>query len=310
MLSSVLGLKNQKDAAGHKLMLKMTKPRKPRKGEDPESTYWVEDPESMTRLGEYCRQDVRAEQEAHGLLRALPPQEHLAWRHCNLINARGFHVDTALAEAARKIATAATPEINAEIIAITGGAVETAGQIERMQEWLAGCGVIVKSLDKKVLTKLLEDDELPDDCRQVIELRLGGAQSAAKKVDALLRRSHGDGRIRGAYRYFGGKNGRFSAEGAQPQNMKNSQTADIDAALAAVGTGDYEHVKSLYPRPLAIVGDISRSTICAPPGKKLVGADFSAIECRIISWAAGETWKLQAFAKHDATKADVGRRGR
>ena len=56
-----------------------------------------------------------------------------------------------------------------------------------------------------------------------------------------------------------------------------------------------QHVKALYPRPLAVVGDCSRSMISAAPGHVLIGADFSAIESRVLAWVAGEEWKLDSL---------------
>ena len=43
LLADVLELINRKDAAGERLMHLMSKPRKPRFGEDPDGTYWHED---------------------------------------------------------------------------------------------------------------------------------------------------------------------------------------------------------------------------------------------------------------------------
>ena len=38
--------------------------------------------------------------------------------------------------------------------------------------------------------------------------------------------------------------GRWAGEGLQPQNLKRPVVDDIDAAIAAVKTGDYQHVHS------------------------------------------------------------------
>jgi DNA polymerase len=72
--------------------------------------------------------------------------------------------------------------------------------------------------------------------------------------------------------------------------------------VAVVATGDYGHVRSLYPRPLEVVGDCSRAMICAAPGNMLVGADFSAIESRVLAWVAGEDWKIDCYRRYDATR--------
>lgn len=42
-----------------------------------------------------------------------------------------------------------------------------------------------------------------------------------------------------------------------------------------------------------------RGVIIAPPGKKLVVADLANIEGRMLSWVAGEAWKLAAFYAYD-----------
>jgi DNA polymerase bacteriophage-type len=157
-------------------------------------------------------------------------------------------------------------------------------------------------LDRKAIERLLGNEDLPPTVRRVLELRLGGAQAAAKKIDALLARAGDNDRVRGAFRYHGAATGRWAGEGFQPQNLKRPVVEDLDAAIAAVATGDYQHVKALYPRPLAAVGDCSRPMICAAPRHVLIGADFSAVESRVLAWVADEKWKLDSYRRFDATR--------
>ena len=303
-LADALELANRKDAAGEKLMLQMARPRKRRKDEIAEGLLYFDDPERRARLGKYCCQDMEVEREIYNVLRALSASEHELRVLSSRINDRGFHVDRNFAEAARRIAQAAAPEINAELAEITGGAVTSIAQIAKLQIWLQQQGCTAKTLDKKAVEKLLLDAELlPPPVRRVLELRQGGAQAAVKKIDALLARAGDDDRIRGAFRYHGAATGRWAGQGYQPQNLKRLTVKDeeLDAAIAAVATGDYEHVRARYERPLAIVGECSRPTICAASGHVLIGGDFSAVESRVLAWIAGEEWKLESYRRFDQT---------
>jgi DNA polymerase bacteriophage-type len=300
--AEALELLNQKDRAGHRLMLMMAKPRRPRQGEDPDKVYWFDDEDRLQRLYEYCQQDVEVERELHTQLQPLDQQELQIWRLDCIINARGFHFDHDLALAARNIAQALGPEINAELAQLTGNIVTSIHQVARLKDWLAAQGCSAKVLDKAAIEDLLGSKELPATVRRVLELRQGGAQAAARKIDAFLARCNEDGRIRGALRYHGASTGRWAGNGVQPQNLKRPLIEDIDAAVAAVATGDLQYVKKWYPQPLAIIGDISRSLITAAPGHILIGADFSSVESRVLAWIAGEDWKLDSYRRFDATQ--------
>jgi DNA polymerase bacteriophage-type len=140
-LADALELANRKDAAGEKLMLQMARPRKRRKDETGEGPVYFDDPERLARLYAYCKQDVEVERELYNLLRALTSSEHELWVLSSKINDRGFHVDRGFAEAARKIAQAAAPEIDAELAEITGGAVTGINQIAKLLKWLQARGL-------------------------------------------------------------------------------------------------------------------------------------------------------------------------
>jgi DNA polymerase len=275
--------------------------RRPRKGEDPEGRCGLEDETRLQRLYQYACKDAEIEREAYQQLWPLPPEEQQVWLVDLIINARGFFVDRQLAEAARAIAQAAAQQLDTELAQLTGGTVTSIHQVARLKAWLAQQGCSATALDKAAIEKLLAADDLPISVRRALELRQDGAQAAVKKIDAVLSRSDRDSRIRGALRYHGASTGRWSGNGVQPQNLKRPRIEDVDAAVTAVATGDYGHVRRLYPNPLAVIGDITRSMICAAPGHHLIGADFSSIESRDLAWISDEEWKLDSYRRFDAT---------
>ena len=235
--ADALELENCKDAAGERLMHQMSKPRRARQGEDPAGTYWFDDPERLDRLYPYCKQDVEVERELYDRLPPLSVAEQVLWTLDFQINARGFHVDRRFAEAARRIAQAAGPEIDAELAELTAGAVSGINQIARLLQWLQDQGCTASNLDRKTVEKLLEQADLPPAVHRVLEIRLGGAQAAVKKINALLARASDDDRVRGAFRYHGAATGRWAGEGFQPQNLKRPAVDDLAAAIDAVSTG-------------------------------------------------------------------------
>lgn len=300
-LAIALEFDHRKDAAGERLMHMMSKPRKPRAYEDPNGIYWHDEPDKIQRLIAYNVKDVEVEREADNRLLPLSDAEQVIWLLSNKINSRGYCVDRKFAEAARKIAGEVAPEINGELSELTAGAVTSIHQVAKLKQ-LQSAGCTTTTLDSDTVEKLLEGDELTTPARRALELRQAGAQAAVKKLDALLARAGCDDRVRGSFKYHGASTGRWAGEGLQPQNLKKPETKDLDAAIAAVATGDYAHVKSLYPKPLAIIGDCSRSMLIATSGCRLIGADFSSIESRVLAWIAGEEWKLASYRRFDLTR--------
>jgi DNA polymerase len=299
--ADVLELANRKDGAGERLMHQMSRPRRPRKGEDAATVHWFDDPERLERLYAYCKQDLEVERELFRVLPPLSPSEQTLWRVSCKINQRGFYIDRPFVAAARAIADAAGPDLNSELAELTGGAVTRVSLIVPLLKWLQQQGCTLRKLNKDAITRQLEQGGLTPRVRRALELRQGGAQAATKKIDALLARAGEDGRVRGSFRFHGAATGRWSGEGPQPQNLKRP-VDDPEAAIAAVATGDYAHVKGLYPRPLEVVGDCSRPMIAAAPGHVLIGGDLSSIESRILAHLAGEEWKLDSYRRFDATR--------
>src|SRR5262245_13421702 len=117
--ATALGLPFQKDRDGHRLMLQMSRPRRPRKSEDPEQVHWIDGPEHRHRLHHYCARDVELERALFYRLEPLTGVEQALWVLDATINQRGFAIDRTLAIAARQLAYHEQQAIDAEIAAVT-----------------------------------------------------------------------------------------------------------------------------------------------------------------------------------------------
>ena len=156
----------------------MSKPRRPRKDEDPAGIYWFEDPERLERLYEYCRQDVEVERELSERLPPLSPAEQALWVLSGVINERGFYIDREFAEAARKIAQAAAPEIDAELAELTGGAVTGINQVARLLQWLQQNGYTVKKPRRKAVERAARETKI---CRRRCGVCSSSGSAAPKR---------------------------------------------------------------------------------------------------------------------------------
>ncbi len=301
-VAEALELEHQKDKIGRDNMLRLAKPRKPRKGEDPAQIYWHSDPARFEMLYAYCKQDVEVERDIKKHIGALSDTEQALWEFDAKINDRGIYLDINLITAAIKIAENAHEEIEAQLCEITKGAITTVNQRDRIVTWLSDNNFIVDNVQKATLQKALTQKDIPPAARKIMELRLDGAHAAANKYKSMLAWRNPDDRVRGALQYHGASTGRWSSHGIQVHNMKRPVVEDMDAAIKAVATGDLAHIKTLYPQPMSVVGDIARATLCAAPGHRFVVADFSGIEARVTAWIAGEQAEIDQWANFDHSR--------
>ncbi|MEN6636259.1 MAG: DNA polymerase, partial [Clostridiaceae bacterium] len=63
-----------------------------------------------------------------------------------------------------------------------------------------------------------------------------------------------------------------------------------------VRNGDFDAVKMLYEDVPDTLSQLIRTAFVPRVGAKLIVADFSAIEARVIAWLAGEQWRQEVFA--------------
>jgi DNA polymerase len=298
--AAALGLPLRKDPVGYRLMRKMSRPLPRRKNDPADLIRWYEPkPEERELFHDYAKRDPVLSRLLYQTLLPLPPSEQAQFVHDAVVNERGFHVDVALAQAARNIAHSERLAINAEIAAHTEGEITSAHQRDRIVTFVRRHGHAITSLTKRSVSAILAHEPC-DAVRRLLELRREGARASVQKLDRLLASVDNDHRLRATLRYLATSTGRWSGRGYQPQNLKKIETTDVDAAVEAILSSDMDRIRELGA-PLTVAADISRAIICAAPGHVLMGGDFSAIESRKLAWIAGEDWKLETYRKYDET---------
>lgn len=315
---AALKLKIQKDDYGHRLMLKMCKPRKPNKAEkaelikrgcEVEATgrvippygaepyyLWHEKPEDLVRLAQYCLRDVDAEYAVSGALEDLPPAELKLWQLDQEINFRGIRVDQVAAQAFIDAIAAYEEKLLAEVRILTRGAVSTPRKVAVLRSWLESQGVVAETLQKSTVAEILAQNDLSPEIRRVLEIRQQLGRASTAKYKAAILNSSADGRARGMQLYHGAGTGRFSGRKIQLQNLPRGTFKDVEFCINATVEGGFDdYFSMMYGDIMGAAASCIRGTFIASPGHRLVSADYAAIEARVNAWLAGQQDIVQAF---------------
>ena len=323
---------------GKRLLNKFSKPRNPSKHDKATRRRLQDEPVEAARLYEYNLRDIKAESAVSCRCPDLSPGELQLWLQDQLINFRGVHIDQKGVDNCAAIIDQAHSTYTGELVRITGGAVDSAGQRDRIMGWLAGRGVNLPDLQADTIEDTLAAGGLPDDARRVMEIRASLGSQSVKKLGSIRRRVNSDGRLRDLYAYFGAdRTGRFAGRGPQPQNLPGSgppvvrcdphsgcgrhyrpaldacpwcgapQWASspvgwsVDAAedaLRIIASRDLTTVEHYFGDAVATVSGCLRALFTAAPGCDLICSDYVAIEGVVTAVLAGEEWRLEVFRTH------------
>ena len=297
-IGKVLKLENQKMAEGKALIRYFCVPCKPTKANGGRTRNLPEhDPVKWSTFIAYNKRDVETEMAIQQKLSKFPVPDFL-WEEYHLdqeINDRGIQLDMALVEQAIAIDERSREELSAKMRQLT--ALENPNSVQQMKEWLTKHGLEVDSLDKKAVKELLKT--APPELAEVLELRRQLAKSSVKKYQAMQNAVCADGRARGMFQFYGAnRSGRWAGRLIQLQNLPQNHMAHLEDARSLVRSGDYALLSALYDSVPEVLSELIRTAFVPRDGYKFIVSDFSAIEARVLSFLAGESWRLKVFAEN------------
>lgn len=259
------------------------------------------DPEKWKLFKDYNIQDVVTEMEIEKRLSAFPVPDWVQhqWEVDLMINARGVAVDMELVEGALRIGAEVKADFMQEAIELSG--IRNPNSVKQLAEWLNKEieGEEIKSLNKATVSRLLAKEGNSDHVQRMLEIRQELSKTSTKKYDAIEACACADRRVRGLLQFYGAnRTGRWAGRLVQVQNLPRTYTKEIELARELVEQQNTQALRLLYGSVPDTLSQLIRTAFVAPPGHVLIDADFSAIEARVISWLAGEQWRLDVFRSH------------
>lgn len=257
-------------------------------------------PERWQLFKEYCRQDVVTEMEIEKRLSSIiiPDFVQKEWERDLIINSRGVAVDMELVEGALNIDKTVHDRLVAEAMELSG--LNNPNSVAQLSLWLESqTGENISDLRKDTVAKMLAEKDNSPKVKRMLEIRQELGKTSTKKYDAIEAAVCKDGRVRGLLQFYGAnRTGRWAGRLVQVQNLPRTYTNPLELARELVKNRNIEALRFIYGSIPDTLSQLIRTAFIAAPGKVLIDADFSAIEARVISWLAGEEWRLEVFRTH------------
>ena len=294
-VGAALGLEQQKLKEGRDLIRYFCNPCKPTKSNGGRTWNLPEHaPEKWELFKKYNQRDVEVEMQIQERLKNYPVPDFI-WDEYHLdqvINDRGIMIDRELVEQAIKIDEISNADLTAQMQKLTD--LENPNSVAQLKVFLSEKGIEADSLGKKDVVEMIKT--APPELAEILQLRLQLAKSSVKKYQAMQNAACDDDRCRGMFQFYGAsRSGRWAGRLIQLQNLPQNHLPDLKQARALVKAGDYEMVKMLYGNVPQILSELIRTAFIPAPGYRFIVSDFSAIEARVLSYLAGETWRSDVF---------------
>lgn len=294
--AKALHLSEEKDETGKRIMMKLSRPKKPSK-KDP--SIWCDNPEDFKTLYKYCEQDVIVESAIDNAIPELNSFEREIWKLDQRINSRGIKIDVETLDIARRFVDTFKNKLNDELCYLTGGLVSKASEVKRLTEYLHDF------VDKKDLPSLnaASINEYPANCtdskiKRILEIRQQAGKSSTSKLEKIKMCICPDNKVRDILVYHGASTGRWAGAGIQVQNFpRGAEEYDINSVIETIKLNNYDVFATVYPNVIDAISASLRGFLIADTGKDFIAADYSNIESRVLFWVAGCDKGLTAF-KH------------
>lgn len=258
------------------------------------------DPAKWALFKEYCIGDVTTEMEILHRLEnfPVPPELEKQWQTDVLINARGVAVDMDMVRGALWIGETTRDQLTEEAVTLSG--LDNPNSVKQLTQWLEEeLDEELTDLRKDTVSRLLNGNMANDTARRMLEIRQELGKTSTKKYNAIEAAVCADGRVRGLLQFYGAnRTGRWAGRLVQVQNLPRTYVEPLPLARDLVKRRETASLRALFGSVPDTLSQLIRTSFIAEPGNALVDADFSAIEARVISWLAGESWRLDVFRTH------------
>lgn len=259
------------------------------------------DPAKWTLFKEYNGQDVVTEMEIDRRLSAFPVPAFVQkqWETDLLMNARGVAADMEMVSGALVIGATVKSQLMGEARQLSG--LDNPNSIKQLAQWLTDAtdsDAEITSVTKETVATMLKQPQ-PANVQRMLEIRQELGKTSTKKYDALETCIADDGRVRGLLQFYGAnRTGRWAGRLVQVQNLPRTYTHPLPPARQLVKDRNIDGLRLMYGSINDTLSQLIRTAFVATPGNVLIDADFSAIEARVISWLAGQEWRLEVFRTH------------